>query len=70
MINKILKERKLTARQLSDMTGINISAIQKYSCGARKPTVENAKKIGKALGIDWWLLFTDNVQMPKVKEER
>ena len=58
MINKILKEKKLTAKQLSEMTGINYFTIQKYSCGARKPTVENAKKIGKALEIDWLVLFS------------
>ncbi len=28
MINKILKEKKLTAKQLSEMTGINYFTIQ------------------------------------------
>lgn len=58
-LNNILIERNMTLRQLSEATGINISSIQKYSCEKRKPTVNNAKKIGKFLGFDWWLLFED-----------
>lgn len=58
-LNYILKERKITAQQLSEMTGINCSTIQKYSCEQRKPTVENAKRIGEILKFDWWMLFED-----------
>lgn len=60
-LNYILKEKRITALQLSEMTGINYSTIQKYSCGQRKPTVENAKRIGEKLEIDWWKLFDEEV---------
>lgn len=57
MLRKILKQKKITAKQLSEETGIHCSTIQKYSSGQRMPTVDNAKKIAKVLKIDWWLLF-------------
>lgn len=57
MLRKILKQKKITAKQLSEKTGIHCSTIQKYSSGQRMPTVDNAKKIGEVLEIDWWLLF-------------
>lgn len=60
-LNNILREKRITALQLSEMTGINYSTIQKYSCGQRKPTIENAKRIGEKLEIDWWKLFEEEV---------
>lgn len=56
-LNKILKEKGITAQKLSELTGINISTIQKYSCKNRKISVDNAKKIAKVLNIEWWKLF-------------
>lgn len=56
-LNKILKEKGITAKKLSELTGIGISTIQKYSCKNRKISVDNAKKIAKALNIEWWKLF-------------
>lgn len=56
-LNKILKEQGITAQRLSEITGIGISTIQKYSCKNRKISVDNAKKIAKVLNIEWWKLF-------------
>ena len=56
-LNNILKERQLTAIELSELTGINLSSIYKYTCGQREPSVKNAKKIADVLKINWWLLF-------------
>lgn len=56
-LNKILKEKGITAQRLSELTGIGISTIQKYSCKNRKISVDNAKKIAKVLNIEWWKLF-------------
>ena len=56
-LNKILKEQGITAQRLSEITGIGISTIQKYSCKNRKISVDNAKKIAKVLNIEWWELF-------------
>lgn len=48
---KIGRLRKnLTQRQLSDLTGIPISSIQKYETGERIPKREALKKIEKVLG--------------------
>lgn len=56
-LNKMLKDKCITAQRLSELTGIGISTIQKYSCKNRKISVDNAKKIAKVLNIEWWKLF-------------
>ena len=56
-LNKILKEKKMFAKELSEQTGINYGTMLKYSSGERNITVKAAKKIGKALEIPWWTLF-------------
>ncbi|MCQ4935001.1 helix-turn-helix domain-containing protein [Anaerotignum propionicum] len=58
-LNKILKCRGLTVKQLSEQTGIKYRTMLKYSCGERKLTVDAAKIIGKALNINWWLFFEE-----------
>lgn len=58
-INKILKEKKITAKQLSEQTGINYGTMLKYSSGERNISVKAAKKIGKALDVLWWKFFED-----------
>lgn len=58
-LNKILKEKSITAKQLSEKTAIKYKTMLKYSSGERGMSIKAAKKIGKALGIDWWLFFED-----------
>lgn len=58
-LNKILKGKHVTAKQLSEQTGIKYKTMLKYSCGDRGMSVKAAKIIGKALGIDWWRFFED-----------
>lgn len=60
-LNYILKEKGITAKQLSEQTSIKYATMLKYSSGERGMSVKAAKKIGKALGIDWWLFFEDEV---------
>lgn len=62
MKGNILRFGKVNMVELSRMTGIGYYTLQKYNCGARGITVANAKKIGKALGFDWWLLFETEEQ--------
>ncbi len=58
-LNKILKHKEITAKQLSEQTGIKYRTLLKYSCGERSLTVDAAKIIGKALNVNWWLFFED-----------
>lgn len=59
VFKNILKEKGITAKQLSEQTDIKYKTMLKYSCGERNMSVKAAKKIGKTLGIDWWLFFED-----------
>ena len=51
-IKKILKERKITYAQLSDMSGVPIQTIQKvFSGNTKHPRIDTLNAIKKALNI-------------------
>lgn len=58
-IKEVLKNSDLTLEEISRNTGINYHTLQKYSSGARKISVKNAKVLGRFLGFHWWLLFEE-----------
>lgn len=51
-IKQVLKERKITYKELSKMTGLSLSAIEKIFSGyARYPRVDTINTIMDALGL-------------------
>ena len=56
-LNNILREKGLTAKQVSEQTGIKYGTMLKYSSGERTPGIERAKLIAAVLDIDWWKLI-------------
>lgn len=58
-LNKILKDKKLTAKQVSEHAGIKYGTMLKYSSGERSMSMKAAKKIADVIGIDWWSLFEE-----------
>lgn len=50
-IKRIRTNKKVTQKQLADMTGLGISTIQGYEAGKFTPKQENLEKIAKALGV-------------------
>lgn len=58
-LNKILQKCNMTAKQISEKTGIKYGTVLKYSSGERNPSIQNAKKIAEGLGINWWELFEE-----------
>ena len=56
-LNNILREKGLTAKQVSEQTGIKYGTMLKYSSGERTPGVERAKLIAAVLDMDWWKLI-------------
>lgn len=56
MLRKLMKEKHISAKQLSEMTGIGLSSIKKYSSKERAVSVKNAKKIADVLNVEWWKL--------------
>lgn len=52
-IKKVLKERKITYLQLSELSDIPIQTIQKiFSGNTKSPRVDTLRKIERALGLD------------------
>jgi len=67
-LKKTRKDKGFTQRQLSEITGINISQINRWETGLTQPALEGAIKLAKALhvGIDD-LVFEENERAPKGK---
>lgn len=52
-------QRGFTQQKVEDESKIDRSTYAQYESGRRTPTVENAKKIGEALGFDWTIFFAN-----------
>lgn len=50
-LKKLRKEKKLTQRELAEITDIGYNTIRNYERGDRKPKIENILKLSKALGV-------------------
>lgn len=48
--------------QVAEEIGIAQSTYASIEVGSRKPSVEMAKKISKAMGFEWTRFFEDEVQ--------
>ena len=53
------KEAKLTQAELAQIVGVSQRAIAAYEAGDRRPSVEAAKRLGSALGMDWTSFYPD-----------
>lgn len=60
---KVLRELRvalnMSQKELAKKVGVNYRTISSYETGARDMPVRVAKKIGKVLNIDWWILYED-----------
>lgn len=63
-LKEILKERGISQRQLSEMTGITETAISRYSNGERVPNITNALKISESLGVSIDFLVGNEAVVP------
>ncbi len=62
-----LSYKKMTAAELSRLSGINEGAISQYRKGAYKATQENLEKLSSTLGVSVaWLMGADG---PMTKEK-
>lgn len=58
-LHKILELKRISIKELSQLTGIKYHTIHKCCSKKTHPSVKNAKIIAKALGIKWYTLFED-----------
>ncbi len=55
----VLKNSTISISEISKQTGIDVSILYKYRSGVKDISVRNAKKLGKLLKFNWWLVFED-----------
>lgn len=58
----MLKEHKMTHRDLASATGLTESAVSRYINGNRIPNVKNLLKISKALGVTPDTLLKEDIK--------
>lgn len=63
-LKEILKDRGITQRQLSEMTGITEATISRYANGERVPNIAEALKISESLGVSIDFLVGNEAVIP------
>lgn len=58
-LKEIRISKNLKQNELAKKVGVNYRTISSYETGARDLPVKVAKRIGKVLQIDWWILYED-----------
>ena len=58
-LKAIRRERGMTGAALGEKANVSISALSMIETGHRRPSVNLAKRLGAALGVDWTLFFED-----------
>lgn len=53
-------EKGLTQEQLAAEACVTRTVITNIERGLAKPSIDTAKALGAALGIDWWKFFEDD----------
>lgn len=66
----LLKERRLTARELAEITGISETTISQYANNHMTMSLDTAKTIAEALMIPIDDLYTWTMVHPSVKSRR
>lgn len=52
-------ERNMTQKELGSEVGVDARTISSYETGVRDLPVRIAKRIGRILEIDWWILYEE-----------
>ena len=53
---ELLREKKLTAKEISNTTGLKYGTVLKYSSGELNMSNRAAKQIAPVLEMEWWEL--------------
>jgi len=57
-------------KRLSELVGVDVTSINKYVLGERRPSPEVAKKIASIIKIDWTRFYEDEASLEEpVSEE-
>lgn len=58
-IREARKAKKLSQKKLAEKAGISEIGVRNYEAGKRKPAIDTAVKLAKALGVSLDWLFAD-----------
>lgn len=58
-LKALRKKHGMTGATLGQKAKVSISALSMIENGRRRPSVDLAKRLGAALGVDWTLFFED-----------
>lgn len=59
-LKAIRTERGMTGAALGEKAKLSPSTLSLIETGRRRPSVDLAKRLGAALGVDWTLFFEDS----------
>ena len=59
-VKAIRKERGLTGAALGEKAGLSASGLSMIETGRRRSSVNLAKRLAAALGVDWTLFFEES----------
>lgn len=62
ILKQLRKERKLTLKNLAELTGVSISFLSQVERGKSSVTLESLKKIADALKVNPTIFFSDHSQ--------
>ena len=63
-LQQVIAERKITASELSKLTGIDKGSLSNYINGAYEPKQDKVYKMARALNVDpWWLMTGETPRM-------
>ena len=64
------KAAGLTQEQLGEKIGVTGVTIMRYEKGERRPSYEQVKKMGEALGVNWLFLLGDSTTSATLAEAK
>lgn len=68
-LEKALDDKKITTKELADLTGIEVSLLRRYYINEKSPSLTNIEKIAKALDKDVEYFTSDHYFKSKNMKE-
>ena len=65
-IKFLRKEKGMTQKQLSELSGVQVKTIQRYEYGSHEPTQKTLKKIADAISVPLSYFYED--ELPEIKD--
>lgn len=64
-LEKALQHKHLTTKELSDLSGVDITNLRKFLINESSPSLTTIKKIAKSLDMDYEYFINDSYYKPR-----